>query len=81
MTAFIAFIVANSAVLLSTAYAILNFLVAVTQKNERVSGIFAAIRAFVERFVVVQPANAEGTLKVPGRKAGPKVAPDPIFTA
>ena len=81
MTAFIAFIVANTGMLLATAYAILNFLVAVTQKNEKVSGIFAVIRGFVERFVVVQPANAEGTIKVPGRAAGPKVEPAPIFTA
>ena len=71
MSAFIAFVTANGAVILGVAYAVISLLVAIFKKNERAVGILGTIRSVLERISALQPANAEGTVKVPGAKAGP----------
>lgn len=71
MAALIAFVTANSGLILSLAVALLSVLTAIFNKNERAVGIFAFLRGLIERFSALQPRNSVGTLKVPGTKAGP----------
>lgn len=71
MTAFLAFVTANAAIILGVAYALINLLVAVFNKNEKFVGILGVIRSILERISALQPKNAEGTVKVPLVKAGP----------
>lgn len=76
MTAIIAFIVANGALIFGVLYAIINVLVAIFAKNEKVVGILAIIRSVLERISALEPRNSANTIKVPGRKAS---EPAPVF--
>lgn len=71
MSAFLAFVTANSVLLLGLAYAFLNLLVAIFKKNERATGILARIRQALEFISGLEPKNSEGTVKLPFKKAGP----------
>lgn len=72
MAAFITFLTANAGVILGFTLALLSFLTAVLNKNEKAVGIIAVIRGIVERLSLLQPKNSEGTVKLPGTKSGPK---------
>ena len=78
MTALIAFLAAHGVLIAGIVYAVLNLLVALFNKNEKVVGILGVIRTVIEHLVALQPKNSEGTVKLPGKAPAP-TKPTPIL--
>lgn len=72
ITAALAFITTHWALISGAVFALLSIVVAVWPKS---SGAIGVIRSILERLSGLQPAASAGTLKVPGAKPGPTVAP------
>lgn len=72
ITAALAFITTHWALISGVLFALLSIVVAIWPKSEGAVGV---IRSILERLSGLQPAQSAGTLKVPGTKPGPRVAP------
>jgi len=72
ITAAIAFLTTHWALISGAVLGLLSIVVAVWPKS---AGPVGVIRSILERVSALQPASSAGTLKVPGTKPGPTVAP------
>ena len=75
MASVLAFLTANATVIIAVVYALLNLFVALFKANTKVTGFLGVLRSLVERISVLVPQNAEGTVKLPGVAASPRVTP------
>lgn len=72
ITTAIAFLTAHWGLISGALLGIISLIVAIWPKTAGPAGV---IRSILERVSALQPASSEGTLKVPGTKPGPRVAP------
>jgi hypothetical protein len=72
ITAILAFITTHWALVSGLLFTLLSLVVALWPKTEGTVGV---IRSVLERLSGLQPAQSAGTLKIPGTRPGPRVAP------
>lgn len=72
ITAAIAFLSTHGPLIAGALLTVLSVVVAIWPKA---SGPVGVIRSILERVSALQPKDAYGTVKVPGAKPGPRVAP------
>ena len=74
MTAFIAFVTANGALIAGAAVVLLNLLAAVLKNRANAVGIISAIIRVIQQLAVLEPKDSAGTVKLPGAKPKPVIS-------